>query len=67
MEILFVINDSMGKMIEYQATGILNAPNRRAVSIELTDAQIRKLSLKKIGVSSGKDVYESIESVSVKI
>ena len=65
MRIIFVINDSYKKYVEYQNTGVLNAPNRRAVEIELTPEQIEKIGVKKIGIDCGKDVIETIESVSV--
>jgi len=65
MKILFIINDGDGRCLEYEHTGILNAPHRRAVEIELTPEQIEKINIQKIGVSCGKDVMETIESVSV--
>ena len=65
MKILFVINDGFGRYMEYEHTGILNAPSRRAVEIELTQEQIEKLAIRKIGVSSGKDITETIESISL--
>lgn len=66
MELLFLISDADGRYLEYQATGQLNAPRKRAVEIELTPEQIEKIGLKKIGVDCGKDVMERIESVSLK-
>jgi hypothetical protein len=65
MKILFVINDCDVRYMEYEHTGILNAPNRRAVEIELSSEQVAKIGIRKIGVSLGKDVMESIESVSL--
>jgi len=64
MKIIFVINDSNARRLEYEYTGTLNAPNRRCVEIELTECQISKLGIKKIGHDRGFDFYESIESVS---
>lgn len=43
MKILFVINDGDGKYMDYTHTGVLNAPNRRAVEIELTPEQVEQL------------------------
>ena len=65
MKILFVINDGDARYMEYEHTGILNAPNRRAVEIELTPEQVEKLGIRKIGVSCGKDIVETVESVSL--
>ena len=65
MKLLIIINDGYSKYLEYEYTGILNAPNRRSVEIELTPEQINKISLRKIGVDKGKDVTESIESISL--
>ena len=65
MEIIFIINDSPARYIEYQHAGVLNAPNRRAVKIELTPEQIKQIGIKKIGFDCGNDVMETIESISV--
>lgn len=65
MKLLFVITDADGRYIEYQATGQLNNPHKRAVEIELTPEQIEKLKLKTIGINVGRDVKETIESVSL--
>lgn len=42
MKILFVINDSNRCYMEYEYTGIMSSPKRRAVEIELTPEQIEK-------------------------
>lgn len=42
MKILFIINDGDARYMEYEHTGVLNAPNRRAVEIELTPEQVEK-------------------------
>ena len=65
MKIIFVINDSDVRYMEYQHTGVLNGPNRRAVEIELTPGQIEKIGIRKIGVDCGRDVIETIESISL--
>ena len=65
MEIIFVINDGDGRYIEYEHTGVLNAPNRRAVVVKLTPEQVAAIGIQKIGVNCGRDVLETIESVSV--
>ena len=65
MKILFVINNGNACFMEYEHTGILNSPKRRAVEIELTPEQIDKIGISKIGVSCGKDIMESVESVSI--
>jgi hypothetical protein len=64
MKILFVINDGDVKYMDYIHTGVLNAPNRRAVEIELTPEQVEKIGIKKI---CGKDVMETVESVSLNV
>lgn len=51
--------------MEYEHTGILNAPNRRAVEIELTPEQVEKIGIRKIGVNCGRDLMETVESVSL--
>jgi len=43
MKILFVINDGDARYMEYEHTGVLNAPTRRAVEIELTPEQVEKI------------------------
>ena len=65
MKILFVINDGDGRYLEFEHIGILNAPHRRSVEIELTPEQIDKIGIRKIGVSYGKDITETIESISL--
>ena len=65
MKILFVINDADSQRIEYEHTGVLNAPHRRAVEIELTPEQIEKIGIRKIGTDCGRDVTETIESISL--
>jgi hypothetical protein len=65
MKILFVINDGDARYIEYEHTGVFNAPNRRAVEIELTPEQVEKIGIRKIGVNYGKDVMETVERVSL--
>lgn len=67
MKLIFVINDGDGRYLEYCHTGVLNAPNRRSVEIELSENQIKEIGLQKIGANCGKDVMESIESVSLKL
>jgi len=66
MKIIFIINDSLGQYIAYQATGVLNSPNRRTVEIELTKEQVDKIGIKKIGRDRGIEITETIESVSLK-
>ena len=51
--------------MDYTHTGVLNAPNRRAVEIELTPEQVEKIGIKKIGYDCGRDVMETVESVSL--
>lgn len=65
MKILLVINDGDAKYLEYEHTGILNAPHRRSVEITLTPDQIEQIGIKKIGVNCGKDLFETIESISL--
>lgn len=65
MKILFIINDGSSRFMEYQYTGILNAPNRRAVEIELTPEQVEKIGIQIIGVDCGRDLMETIESISL--
>jgi hypothetical protein len=54
-KIIIVLNDTIDRFQEYQATGVMNQVIRRAVEIELTPLQIKQ-------ISQGKS--ESIESVS---
>jgi hypothetical protein len=65
MKILFVINNGESVIAEYICTGVLNAMSRRAVEIELTPEQIKKLGIRKIGSDRGKDLFETIESISL--
>ena len=67
MKLLFVINDGDAKYVEYEHTGVLNAPSRRAVEIKLTSDQIKKIGIKetKCFNREGAPVMETIESVSI--
>jgi len=65
MKLIIILNDSEGRQLEYQHTNVLNAPSRRSVQIELTPEQVEKIGIRKIGVSCGKDIMETIESVSI--
>ncbi len=65
MHILFILNDVDARYMEYEHTGVLNAPNRRAVEIELTPEQLKKIGIRKIGVNCGKDIVETVESISL--
>jgi hypothetical protein len=66
MKIVFVLNDGDGRYLEYEHTGILNAPKRRAVTIELTPDQVQQINIQQIGVDRGRPILESIESVSIE-
>ena len=65
MKIIFVINDSEARYVEYVNTGILNTPSRRSVVIELTKEQIEKIGIRKIGFNGVRYLVENIESVSI--
>ena len=65
MKLIFLINDSEGRYLDYTHTGILNSPARRSVVIELTPDQVEKIGIRKLGVNGVKNVMESIESVSI--
>lgn len=67
MKLLFVINDSGARHLEYCATGIYNNPSMRCVTITLTPEQINEIGLRKIGTNSGRDVYETIQNVALLI
>ena len=58
MKITIVINDTMDRFHEYQATGTMNQVSRRAVDIELKQSQIKEIGLKE---------GESIESISLNL
>lgn len=62
MKLLFILSDCDARMIFLQTTSGIT---RRAVEIELTQEQIEKLTLKKMGTNCGRDVHETIESISV--
>lgn len=67
MKLLFVINDGDAKYVEYEHTGVLNAPSRRAVEIELTSEQVEKINIKETGFygRAREPIRENIESVSI--
>lgn len=65
MKIILVINDMMAMHYAHQATGVLNNPSRRSVTIELTDEQVKKIGLRSVGSSKGEPVLETIESISL--
>ena len=56
MKLLVVINDTINKYREYEATGVMNQVERRVETIELTDEQIKQLRMKE---------YECLESISI--
>lgn len=61
MKLLFIFSNLNAQMIFLNTTsGII----RRAVEIELTEEQEQKLSRQKLGINCGKDVFETIESIS---
>jgi len=61
MKLLFIFSNRDAQMIFLNtASGI----TRRAVEIELTKEQEEKLDIQKIGTNCGKDVFESLESIS---
>lgn len=66
MKLIFVINNGEAVMLEYEYSGILNSPKRRAVEIELTPDQIDKINLQVVGFRSKVALKETIESVSIK-
>jgi hypothetical protein len=65
MKILFVIDDRNRCYMEYEFTGVMSSPKRRAVEIELTPEQVEKLGIRKLGVDCGRDIMETIESISL--
>ncbi len=50
--------------IEYEHTGVMNAPVA-AVEVDLTDDQQKKLAFALLGIDRGKQIYETIESISL--
>lgn len=67
MKLLFIISDFETALMTHEHLGKPMMVARRAVEIELTADQVEKLSIQKIGVSCGKDVFETIESLSFKL
>lgn len=67
MKVIFVVNDKETAWIEYSHTGYMPPVGRRCVEIELTDEQVEKIGIRQLGVSCGKPVIESIESISLKL
>ena len=65
MKLIFIVTDIWSPYMQYVNTNILVQPKRRCVEIELTEDQLKLLSLKKVGTNSGTDMYESIESISL--
>jgi len=65
MKIIFIINNSEAVYLQYVNTGFIKAGYRRAVEIELTEEQVKKLGICKIGHDYNGDVYETIESISL--
>lgn len=68
MKVCFVINDSSRLIFEIEFFGrIYSGIHRRSVEIELTPEQVDKIGICTIGVDCGRDVMETIESVSVSL
>jgi len=67
MKLLFVINDSGARHLEYCATGVYNHPSMRCVEIDLTEDQIKLIGLRKIGTNGTRDVFETIQEVALLI
>ena len=65
IKLLFVISDSDYKCTLREYWGIEEAVRRRSVEIELTDEQIKKIGLKMLTKYNDREIYESIESVSL--
>jgi hypothetical protein len=65
MKLFVVINDCEYAVMHSQYTGGEIQITRRSVEVELTAEQIGKLNLRKLGVNSGRTVYETIESVCI--
>ncbi len=65
MKLLFVLDDRNRCYMEYEYSGIMPSPKRRAVEIELTKEQVEKLGIRKLGVDCGRDIMETIESISL--
>jgi len=61
MKLLFIFSNRDAQMIFLNTTSGIT---RRAVEIELTKEQEEKLDIQKIGANCGKDVFESLESIS---
>jgi hypothetical protein len=61
MKLLFIFSDLDAQMIFLQTTSGIK---RRCVEIELTKEQEDALNIKKVGVNCGKDVFETLESIS---
>lgn len=58
MTLTIIINDGFERYKAYQATGVLNNPSRRVVTISLTEDQMKVIGLKQT---------EDIESISTKL
>lgn len=66
MKLLFVISDEHAQSEIYWGTGCTpGAPCKRAVEIELTEAQVKQLDIREIGPNCGKPYMENIESISL--
>ena len=65
MKLLFIITDDWSIYNQYQTTGNLMQPKKRAIEITLTDMQLEKLNIQVVGKSGKLNVTESIESVSL--
>lgn len=65
MKLLFIITDDWSVYSQYQATGIMMQPKKRAVEITLTSHQLAKLNIQAVGKNGKSNVLESIESVSL--
>jgi hypothetical protein len=65
IKLIFIINDFHAVRLSAMITGSMISMNRRSVVIDLCESQIMKLGLKKIGVENGRDLFETIESISL--
>lgn len=65
MKLLFVIDDRNRCYMEYNYTGVMPNPKRRAVEIELTQEQVEKIGLRNLGIDCGRNIMETIEIVSL--
>lgn len=66
MKLTFIFANRVGEHIAYQATGCSGMPEKRSVTIELTQDQLDTLHIVPKGIDCGREYFEDIVDIFVE-